>query len=298
MDYCECGTKASGRCVSCAKPTCGAHEGRVHAAKAAMTDRLGLATRPAVLCVDCEARELADLRTSTQERVHAAIRAASPTLARLLALSSHLKAGGSKPGPETAHWPTFDALKEPAGLVEPNAYRELLALIRAGQVALRTGRMRVYVDGRVKHLTGMRTDSHVLEGVDAQVLQVHLTSSEWPVTVKVAVRADGSLLTAPMEVVADRYRVRISCGQALDPFHFSTYGDSTLFPIKPGEMRRRLAQLEAELQHIAQAAPGTNEFDAMVRERQPEVDPRFAEHQMFQTLWRSIDEERTPIPSL
>lgn len=297
MEYCECGTTANGRCVSCAKPTCGAHRGTVHAAKSAITDRLGLATRPAVLCVDCERRELAELRASTSERVNAAIRAASPTQARLLALSSHLKAGWSEPGPETAHWPTFDALKEQAGLLEPNAYRELLALIRTGEVTLKTGRMRVYVDGRVKHLTGMRTDSHVLEGVDASILQVSLTSSEWSVRVKVAVRADGSLLKAPEEVVADRYRVRISCGQALDPFRFSIY-DDTMFPIKPGEMRRRLAKLQAALRHMAQAAPGTNEFDAMLRERQPEVDPRFAEHQMLQALWQSIDQKRTPIPSL
>lgn len=297
MEYCECGTTASGRCVSCAKPTCGAHRGNVHAAKTAMTDRLGLATRPAVLCVKCETRELADLRATTHERVHAAIRAAAPVQARLLALSSHLKAGGPKPGPETAHWPTFDALRAQAGLVEPNAYRELLALVHAGQVTLRTGRMRVYVDGRVKHMTGMRTDSHVLEGVDAKVLRVRLTSSEWPVTVDVAVRADGSLLKAPEEVVADRYRVRVSSGKLLEPFPLLT-NDATWHPIKPGEMRRRLARLQAALDHIERAAPGTNEFDAMVRENQPKVDPEFAENQMFQTLWNSIDQERTPVPSL
>jgi len=70
---------------------------------------------------------LADWRTSTGERVRAAIGAAAPVQARLLALSSHLAAGGPKPGAETAHWPTFDTLKAEAGLAEANAYREMLA---------------------------------------------------------------------------------------------------------------------------------------------------------------------------
>jgi len=297
MDYCACGRQADGRCVGCSKPTCRSCSGTMHAAKTAITARLGLATRPAVLCGPCETRELADLRAGTGERVRAAIRAAAPVQARLLALSSHLAAGGPKPGAETAHWPTFDTLKAEAGLAEANAYREMLALVRAGEVALKTGRIRVFVDARVKHLTGIRRDSHDLGQVEAKILRVNLTGGDWAVSVQVALRPDGSLLKAPEEASADLYRVRISGGDALDPFPIPM----NKYPwecVKAADMRQRLARLRADLDHIERAAPGTNEFDAMVRGQQPAVDVEYAEHQMFRTLWACIDGERTPVPSL
>lgn len=300
MDYCDCGQQAAGRCVGCAQPVCRGCSGTVHAAKTALTARLGLDRRPAVLCRTCERRELADLRTATRERVHAAVRAAAgtgdPVRARLLALGSHLASGGSSGGAETGHWPTFDELRAPAGLVEADAYREILALIRAEDVVLRTGLIRVYVDARVKHLTGIRRDAHDLGSVEGVIMPVQLTSGDWAVTVRVAVRADGSLLTAPAPVAADLYRVRITDGTALEPFPIPM----DKYPwevVKSSDMRRRLAALRAQLDHIEQAPPGTDEFGAMVREH-PEVDVRYAEEQMFRALWRSIDEECTPVPKL
>lgn len=296
MDYCVCGRPAQGRCVGCQQPVCGACQGRVFAAKTAIADRLGLARSP-VLCRPCEIRELDDLRVATGERVRAAIDAAEPLQARLLALGSHREAGASKPGPETAHWPTFEALKAGAGLVEGSAYREMLALVRAGKVMLATGQIRVFVDARVKHLTGVRIESDDLGQVPGRILEVQLTGSDWPVTVQVALRPDGALLKAPAWVSGDWYRVRLSRGKALDPFPIPM-DKNPMKAVKAADMRQRLARLRAELDHIKRAAPGTNEFDTIVRQRQPEVDPQYAEHQMFLALWASVDAERTPVPKL